>query len=83
MTDEQVLAMPCYRFWSMSYQIDRLRAEKDLREINVHRATSSGEELKEVTKQLTIELGEKCRVERSQIVKAEPNAKDKFLAVMG
>lgn len=83
MSDAEVLEMPSYRFWSMSNQIDRIRAERDLRELNIHRGASSSDELKEVMNRLTIELGDRCKIQHSQIVKAEPNAKNKFLSVMG
>jgi hypothetical protein len=82
MTDTQILAMPVYRFWGLEAQIDRVRSEKDLRLINVHRSVTGKEEMKEIVHRLTLELGDKCKVEHVQMVKPEPGANAKFLKLM-
>jgi hypothetical protein len=82
MTDRQVLDMPAYRFWRLEAQINRVTSEQDLRQINVHRSVTGKEEMKEIVQMLTIELGEKCKIEHAQIVKSEPAAKVKWHKVM-
>lgn len=74
--------MPAYRFWHLETQIDRVKSEQDLRQINVHRSVTGKEMMKEVVHQLTIELGEKCKIEHAQIVKAESGAGAKWHKVM-
>lgn len=74
--------MPAYRFWSLEGQINRVKSEQDLRQINVHRSVTGKEEMKEIVERLTIEIGDMCKVQHSQIVKPEPNAKAKFHNIM-
>ena len=74
--------MPVYRFWGLETQIDRIKSEKDLRLINVHRSVTGKEEMKEIVHRLTLDLGEKCKVEYAQVVRPEPEANAKFLNLM-
>ena len=83
MTDKQVLAMPVYRFWSMEYQIDRIRSENDMRQLSVNQGTLSSEAMQSTVKRLTIEMGDRCKVEHNAVVKSEEGAAAKFASVMG
>lgn len=83
MTDEQILAMPARRFWSMERQISRIQAANDLRGINIGVAVSGKEALEKTTERLVLELGETSKVKRSVIVKGDPDRKSKFAKVIG
>lgn len=82
MSDEQVLNMPSRRFWSMERQINRIRAETDLRGINVGQALTTNDAFKTTTDRLILELGETTQVQRSIRVKGDPDRKSKFAKVM-
>ena len=61
----------------------RIRAESDLREVNVGVALTNDEALKSITGTLVLDLGETTEIERSKIVKGDPDRKSKFARVMG
>lgn len=57
----EVMNLPVRHMWLMNNYIDRLRAETDLRAIEVQRAIQNDEAYKEVTKRLIDERGEPAR----------------------
>lgn len=77
-----MLAMPSRRFWSMERQITRIKAEGDLRLINVNQAHGNKEALDRASERLILELGETTQVKRQLIVKGESGRKAKFAKVM-
>jgi hypothetical protein len=54
----EVMSLPVRAFWVMNRNIDRLRAEEDLRSIKVGIATQSDEANKKITEHLFKERGE-------------------------
>jgi hypothetical protein len=66
----------------MERQRARIRAESDLREVNVGVALSGQEAMESTTETLVLELGEISQIRRSSIVKGDPNRKAKFASVM-
>ncbi len=83
MSDREVLQMPSRRFWAMEQQISRLKAENDLRRVNVNRATVSKESLEDVVEHLTRELGETLEIHRERIVKPQENFSDVLTKLSG
>jgi hypothetical protein len=81
--------MPARRFWMMERQIDRIRAENEIRNIQnglLITPPQSNEHLKRVTERieaLTLEIGEKVTVRRNIIVAPEPGAAAKFAKLTG
>lgn len=62
LSPKQIMEMPIYMFWSMCRNIDRVRAERDLRTLNIFLAASaavqgSSEMLDEVKKNLIQSVG--------------------------
>jgi hypothetical protein len=55
MTYYQVMDMPLRAFWSFNGQVARLRAETDLRSLQIAVAAQSGEALNDLNEQLRIE----------------------------
>lgn len=84
-----MLAMPARRFWMMERQIDRIKAEQEIRLIQASSLTSppqTKEALKQITEhigRLTLEIGEKVTVRRSIHVAPEPDAAMKFAKLIG
>lgn len=84
-----MLAMPARRFWMMERQIDRIRAENEIRQIGIHQLVTppqSKEHLERITDhcgRLSLEIGEKMTIRRSAIVEPEPGASAKFLRLTG
>lgn len=76
--------MPARRFWMMDRQIDRIRAENDIRLIQINGLTANlktKEQVKRVEDfigQLTLEIGEKLTVRRNVMIAPEPGAAAKF-----
>lgn len=83
LSDEQILRMPVRRFWVLEAQINRILSERDLRLINVDRASGSQEQMSQVIDRLIFEIGETCKVERLEIVQARPEDKEKLKALFG
>ncbi len=83
-TDTHVLAMPARRFWMMERQIERIRAEEDIRAVNLHSTITpptSDITLKRLTDyvgRLTLEIGDKFVLRRNMMVAPEPDAAAKF-----
>jgi len=82
MNDEEILRMPSRRFWSMERQIARIRAESDLRGINVGVALTNQDALEKTTNILVLELGDTAEIKRSLIVKGDEDRKMKFAKMM-
>lgn len=74
--------MPARRFWSMEAQINRIRAEQDLRTANIN-AAQNPTQIETLINYLTAELGETHKVQHCAIVAPEPGAREKFLRAMG
>lgn len=83
MTDEQVLAMPSRRFWSMERQISRIQAANDLRQVNVGVALTNKDALDSHVERLVMEVGETTKIKREIIVRGDPDRKLKFARVLG
>ncbi|UKL14927.1 hypothetical protein hairong_021 [Pseudomonas phage hairong] len=81
--------MPARRFWMMERQIDRIRAENEIRLISLNTLTSPPETKEQLQNieahigRLTLEIGEKLKVRRNVIVAPEPGAAAKFLKLTG
>lgn len=81
--------MPARRFWMMERQIDRIRAENEIRLIGLNTLTSppeTKEQLRNIEDhigRLTLEIGEKLTVRRNIFVTPEPGAAAKFLKLTG
>jgi len=56
-TYAQVLDLPLVLFWTLNRQIDRLRAERDLRQLWIVGSAQSGDASKGLAEQLQSELG--------------------------
>lgn len=83
MSDAHMLAMPARRFWSMERQISRIMSERDLRTINVNRATITAEAMEAVVEQLTLEIGETVEIERQAIVKPQADFAERMKRLSG
>lgn len=81
--------MPSRRFWMMEKQIDRIRAENDIRTIHISGLTNppqSKDQLQRIEgyiSQLSLEIGEKVTVRRNVIVAPESGASAKFNKLIG
>lgn len=79
-----MLDMPARRFWMMERQIDRIRAENDIRlaaHDTVFQKIDSNHQFQRVNEhigRLTLEIGEKVTVRRNAIVAPDPDAAAKF-----
>lgn len=88
-TDTHVLGMPSRRFWMMERQIDRIRAENEIRQVSLHSAinppshASTVQRLNEYIGKLTLEIGDKFTVRRNMFVAPEPDAAAKFRNITG
>lgn len=58
MSYRDIMKMPLRSFWSFNQQINRIRAEEDLRAIEVNGALQSGETYKAVMEKLQTERGQ-------------------------
>ena len=81
--------MPARRFWMMTRQIDRIRAEAEIRSVQRECLISPPQTQDQLTKvneyvgRLTLEIGETAKLRRSIMVAPEADAKDKFMKIMG
>ncbi len=80
MTYQEVMEMPISGFWMYAKQMDRIRAEEELRAIKVGAAASSPEFAKHYGQQLTEDLGEFVTAPKPEIDHAAGVAKLKRLA---
>tara|TARA_R110000744_G_scaffold81833_12_gene160694 strand:+ start:6141 stop:6389 length:249 start_codon:yes stop_codon:yes gene_type:complete len=81
MTDVQVLQMPARRFWTMESGINRIMAERDLRQLQLIRAQSKTQS-EDVVNRLVDEVGETCEIVRPLMVKGDDDAKEKMQSLM-
>ena len=74
-------------FWMLSRNIDRLRAEEDVRNLQVARvAQADGDGVKAFMEGLQLRIGRPVitdRVYNPERVKADPDAKAQLMAVFG
>lgn len=81
--------MPARRFWKMNEQIERIRAEQEIREIQrnlLMHPPQSQDGLRAIENHLsvlTLEIGETARLRRNIYVAPESSAKEKFLRITG
>lgn len=81
--------MPARRFWMLERQIERIRAEEEIRSvqrgtmITPPQTTDQSRRIEEYVGRLTLEIGETARLRRNIHVAPEPGAKDKFLSLIG
>lgn len=66
----------------MENQLGRIRAESEMRQVEVSTGINSEEGLKNLQKRLTMEIGETCKVKRDMVVAPDSDAKAKFEALM-
>jgi hypothetical protein len=69
LSDRHVLRMPMRRFMFLNAQINRLLAEKDLRDLGTATAAQSPDGTKNLQERLVLELGETVKVDP---LEAEP-----------
>lgn len=80
--------MPSRRFWLMERQIDRIRAEQELRQMQIqglHATLQTNDQARRVEDyigRLTLEIGETARLRRNIFVAPEEGAKAKFEKLM-
>lgn len=74
--------MPVRRFFAMEKQINRIRAESDLRSLSVVSSAFTDDRIQKVQQALVVEQGEIYQIERSKIVEAESGAINKLKALM-
>lgn len=76
--------MPSRRFWLMERQIDRIRAEQELRSLQMqglYSQPTTNDQVRRVEDyvgRLTLEIGETARLRRNIFVAPEEGAKAKF-----
>lgn len=81
--------MPSRRFWMMERQIDRIKAENDIRQLNLLNLTHPpkseglGRMVEEQFGRLTLEIGDKITLRRNVMVAPEPDAAAKFKKLTG
>lgn len=81
--------MPARRFWMMERQIDRIRSENDIRQVQLHgrltppQSQEQANAIQDYIGQLTLEIGEKATIRRSVVVAPEADAKHKFMRIIG
>lgn len=79
---DEVLSMPIRLFWSMEKNINKVRAEKDLRDLHLYSVSNaSGDYVEDLIKRLRDELGDVFKVKGPFIVKPEPDARSKLLTL--
>lgn len=81
----EVLALPIKTFWMMSRNVDRHRAEMDISQLRLLRASQTSEEhLKEFATSLTDQLAEPIKVEKSlESAMPQADAKERLFALLG
>ncbi len=75
--------MPSRLFWYLERNISRVRAEADIRAVRVANAAPHRESTEGLMQSLAAEIGETAEIKRNVIVRAEADAKQKFLRAMG
>ena len=87
MSPLELLGVPLTMFWMLSRNIDRLRAEEDVRNLQVARAAQAdGEGVKAFMEGLQYRIGRPVvtdKVYDLSKVKADPDAKEQLMEIFG
>lgn len=87
MSPLEVLGVPLTMFWMLSRNIDRLRAEEDVRNLQVARAAQAdGEGVKAFMEGLQLRIGRPVvtdKVYDPRKDKADPDAKEQLMQIFG
>ncbi len=83
----ELLGIPLTMFWMLSRNIDRLRAEEDIRNLQVARAAQAdGEGVKAFMEGLQLRIGRPVvtdKVYDPRKDKADPDAKEQLMQIFG
>ncbi len=87
MSPLELLGVPLTMFWMLSRNIDRLRAEEDVRNLQVARAAlADGEGVKAFMEGLQLRIGRPVvtdKVYDPRKDKADPDAKEQLMQIFG
>ncbi|CQT67670.1 hypothetical protein DBK25_17520 [Salmonella enterica subsp. enterica serovar Typhi] len=87
MSPLELLGVPLTMFWMLSRNIDRLRAEEDVRNLQVARAAQAdGEGVKAFMESLQLRIGRPVvtdKVYDPRKDKADPDAKEQLMQIFG
>ena len=87
MSPLELLNVPLTMFWMLSRNIDRLRAEEDVRNVQVARASQAdGEAVKAFMEGLQLRIGRPVvtdKVYDPSQDKADPDAKEQLMQIFG
>ncbi|CAM9358909.1 hypothetical protein E7W39_00335 [Cronobacter sakazakii] len=87
MSPLELLGVPLTMFWMLSRNIDRLRAEEDIRNLQVARAAQAdGEGVKAFMEGLQLRIGRPVvtdKVYDPRKDKADPDAKEQLMQIFG
>ena len=87
MSPLELLGVPLTMFWMLSRNIDRLRAEEDVRNLQVARASQAdGEAVKAFMEGLQLRIGRPVvtdKVYDPSQDKADPDAKEQLMQIFG
>lgn len=87
MSPLELLGVPITMFWMLSRNIDRLRAEEDVRNLQVARAAQAdGEGVKAFMEGLQLRIGRPVvtdKVYDPRKDKADPDAKEQLMQIFG
>ena len=87
MSPLELLGVPLTMFWMLSRNIDRLRAEEDVRNLQVARAAQAdGEGVKAIMEGLQLRIGRPVvtdKVYDPRKDKADPDAKEQLMQIFG
>ncbi|EBP3777657.1 hypothetical protein CF88_18055 [Salmonella enterica subsp. enterica] len=87
MSPLELLGVPLTMFWMLSRNIDRLRAEEDVRNLQVARAAQAdGESVKAFMEGLQLRIGRPVvtdKVYDPRKDKADPDAKEQLMQIFG
>lgn len=87
MSPLELLGVPLTMFWMLSRNIDRLRAEEDVRSLQVARAAQAdGEGVKAFMEGLQLRIGRPVvtdKVYDPRKDKADPDAKEQLMQIFG
>lgn len=75
MSDVEVLAMPIYRFWSASSNVDRINAEDRIAQLHVHNSSQNKESAEAMIDSLNRTRGTVLVLDQ---VEADPDAWDRL-----
>lgn len=79
---DDVMQLPIAVFWSMYAQINRVKAENDLRAMSVTAYSQSKEGFEKMAEQLTHEMGVTVKVDPIKSAKRDEGAIDELRALM-